>query len=148
MARAGFTAPLPAKLYFRIGEVAKLCALEAYVLRYWETQFPQLRPEKARSGQRVYKRKDLELILRLKALLYEQRFTIAGARRLLAGEERDGTARRDDAAAAAAARDATLARESALRGLAGLRKGVRELRALIDEDAAADPSALHAVERT
>jgi len=148
MARPAFTTPLPAKLYFRIGEVAKLCKLEPYVLRYWETQFPQLRPEKARSGQRVYKRKDVELVQRLKTLLYEQRFTLAGARRFLAEEERSGTSRRGDAAQAAADRKSGHAREGTLRAVAALRKGIEQLRALIDEDAASDPSALRPVERS
>ena len=71
---------IPEKLYFRIGEVAQLCRLPAYVLRFWETEFPQLKPVKSSTGQRMYRRKDVENVLRIKQLLYEEGFTIAGAR--------------------------------------------------------------------
>jgi len=71
---------IPEKLYFRIGEVADLCRLPAYVLRFWESEFPQLKPVKSSTGQRMYRRKDVENVLRIKELLYEQGFTIAGAR--------------------------------------------------------------------
>ncbi|MBA3912513.1 MAG: MerR family transcriptional regulator [Acidobacteriales bacterium] len=71
---------IPDKLYFRIGEVAKLCALPTYVLRFWETEFPQLKPVKSSTGQRMYRKKDVESVLRIKGLLYDEGFTIAGAR--------------------------------------------------------------------
>src|SRR5437762_11493463 len=71
---------IPDKLYFRIGEVARLCRLPAYVLRFWETEFPQLKPVKSSTGQRMYRRRDVESVLRIKKLLYEDGFTIAGAR--------------------------------------------------------------------
>ena len=71
---------IPEKLYFRIGEVARLCRLPAYVLRFWETEFPQLKPVKSSTGQRMYRRRDVENVLRIKKLLYEDGFTIAGAR--------------------------------------------------------------------
>jgi len=71
---------IPDKLYFRIGEVASLCHLPAYVLRFWESEFPQLKPVKSGTGQRMYRRRDVESVLRIKRLLYEQGFTIAGAR--------------------------------------------------------------------
>ena len=71
---------IPDKLFFRIGEVAKLCKLPAYVLRFWETEFPQLAPKKSSTGQRLYRQKDVENVVRIKKLLYEQGFTIAGAR--------------------------------------------------------------------
>ena len=74
---------IPDKLYFRIGEVSRLCRLPAYVLRFWETEFPQLRPVKSNTGQRMYRRKDVEAVLRIKKLLYEEGFTIAGARQQL-----------------------------------------------------------------
>jgi len=74
---------IPDKLYFRIGEVAELCRLPAYVLRFWETEFPHLKPTKSGAGQRMYRRKDVESILRIKRLLYEEGFTIAGARQQL-----------------------------------------------------------------
>jgi DNA-binding transcriptional MerR regulator len=80
------TPEIPDKLYFRIGDVAKLCAVQAYVLRFWETEFPQLRPNKGGTGQRLYRRKDVEIALRIKTLLYDQGYTIAGARQVFKAE--------------------------------------------------------------
>jgi DNA-binding transcriptional MerR regulator len=77
---------IPDKLYFRIGEVATLCRLPAYVLRFWETEFPQLKPVKSSTGQRMYRRRDVESVVKIKKLLYEDGFTIAGARVQLRGE--------------------------------------------------------------
>src|ERR1700746_414751 len=77
---------IPDKLYFRIGEVSRLCRLPAYVLRFWETEFPQLKPVKSSTGQRMYRQRDVENVLRIKKLLYEQGFTIAGAREQLKHE--------------------------------------------------------------
>jgi DNA-binding transcriptional MerR regulator len=74
---------LPDRKYFKIGEVASLLGVEAHVLRYWETQFPQLKPHKARSGHRLYRRREVETLLVIKDLLHVQRFTIAGARQAL-----------------------------------------------------------------
>jgi DNA-binding transcriptional MerR regulator len=74
---------IPEKLYFRIGEVARLCRLPAYVLRFWETEFPQLKPVKSSTGQRMYRRRDVESVVRIKQLLYEDGYTIAGARQHL-----------------------------------------------------------------
>lgn len=71
---------IPDKLYFKIGEVSELLGLEPYVLRYWETEFAVLSPKKSGTGHRLYRRKDVELLLRIKHLLYEKRFTIEGAR--------------------------------------------------------------------
>src|SRR3984893_14704039 len=77
---------IPDKIYFRIGEVATLCRLPAYVLRFWESEFPQLKPVKSSTGQRMYRRRDVESVLRIKQLLYEQGFTIVGARQQLRSE--------------------------------------------------------------
>jgi DNA-binding transcriptional MerR regulator len=74
---------IPDKLFFRIGEVSTMLGLEPYVLRYWETEFPSLSPKKSGTGHRLYRRKDVELLLRIKHLLYERRFTIDGARQFL-----------------------------------------------------------------
>ena len=79
---------IPEKLYFRIGEVAELCRLPAYVLRFWETEFPQLKPVKSSTGQRMYRHKDVENVLHIKRLLYEEGFTIAGARQQLRVENK------------------------------------------------------------
>ena len=79
---------IPDKLYFKIGEVSELLGVEPYVLRYWETEFPLLSPKKSGTGHRLFRRKDVELLLRIKHLLYEKRFTIEGARQSLLGEAR------------------------------------------------------------
>jgi DNA-binding transcriptional MerR regulator len=79
---------IPGKLYFRIGEVSELCKLPAYVLRFWESEFPQLRPGKSSTGQRLYRRKDVENVLKIRRLLYEQGYTIVGARQILKSESR------------------------------------------------------------
>jgi len=77
---------IPDKLYFRIGEVATLCHLPAYVLRFWESEFPQLKPVKSSTGQRMYRKRDVESVLRIKQLLYDQGFTISGARQQMRAE--------------------------------------------------------------
>ena|SRR5580700_2105339 len=74
---------IPNKLYFRIGDVARLAGIKPYVLRFWETEFPGLGPRKSGTGHRLYRRKDVEIVLEIKRLLYEQRFTIEGARKFL-----------------------------------------------------------------
>src|SRR5258708_3606773 len=85
LAEPGIGSPLeiPDKLYFRIGEVARLAGIKPYVLRFWETEFPSLGPKKSGTGHRLYRRKEVELVLEIKRLLYEQRFTIEGARKYL-----------------------------------------------------------------
>lgn len=80
---------IPEKIYFKIGEVCGIVGVQAHVLRYWETEFPMLSPQKNRSGQRSYRRKDVEISLRIKELLYDEMFTIAGARKKLQTEHRE-----------------------------------------------------------
>jgi DNA-binding transcriptional MerR regulator len=84
---------IPEKLFFRIGEVCDLIKVQPHVLRYWETEFPMLAPQKNRAGQRVYRRKDVEMVLRIRDLLYEEKFTIAGAKKKLLDESRAGSVR-------------------------------------------------------
>jgi DNA-binding transcriptional MerR regulator len=79
---------IPDKLYFKIGEVSELLGVEPYVLRYWETEFPVLSPKKSGTGHRLYRRKDVELLLRIKHLLRDKRYTIEGARQSLQAEAR------------------------------------------------------------
>ncbi len=86
----GSAREIPDKLYFRIGEVAKLCAVPAYVLRFWEGEFPQLKPNKGGTGQRLYRRRDVEMALRVKTLLYDEGYTIPGARQAIKSELRTG----------------------------------------------------------
>ena len=81
---------LPEKIYFKIGEVCELVGVQAHVLRYWETEFPTLSPQKNKSGQRSYRRRDVEIALRIKQLLYNEMFTIAGAIKKLQAEQRGG----------------------------------------------------------
>lgn len=84
---------IPDKLFFKIGEVCELVGVQAHVLRYWESEFPMLQPQKNRAGQRTYRRKDVEMAFRIKELLYGEGFTIAGAKRKLAGERTGAAAR-------------------------------------------------------
>ena len=84
----GRTREIPDKLYFRIGEVARLCEVPAYVLRFWEGEFPQLKPNKGGTGQRLYRRRDVEMALRIKTLLYDEGYTIPGARQAFKSELR------------------------------------------------------------
>ena len=84
---------IPEKLFFRIGEVCELIKVQPHVLRYWETEFPMLAPQKNRAGQRVYRRKDVEMVMRIRDLLYEEKFTIAGAKKKLIDEMRGSGAR-------------------------------------------------------
>ena len=87
---------IPEKLFFKIGEVCELAGVQAHVLRYWETEFPMLAPQKNRAGQRTYRRRDVEMALRIKELLYDEQYTIAGAKKKLAHELRGGSIRHDD----------------------------------------------------
>src|SRR5579862_8655479 len=80
---------IPDKLFFRIGEVSEIVGVEPYVLRYWESEFPALAPRKSSSGQRMFRRKDVELLLRIKHLLYDKKFTIEGARKELQDKDNE-----------------------------------------------------------
>jgi DNA-binding transcriptional MerR regulator len=80
---------IPDKLYFKIGEVAKLCAIQTYVLRFWESEFPQLRPTKSGTGQRLYRKRDVEMAMKIRRLLYEEGYTIPGARMAFQQESRN-----------------------------------------------------------
>jgi DNA-binding transcriptional MerR regulator len=80
---------IPSKLFFKIGEVCELTDTQPYVLRYWESEFPALAPAKNNSGQRIYRRRDIETVLRIKTLLYEEGFTIAGAKKKLEQEMKE-----------------------------------------------------------
>ncbi|MDR3725872.1 MAG: MerR family transcriptional regulator [Terracidiphilus sp.] len=84
---------IPDRLYFKIGDVARICEVETYVLRFWETQFPQLKPNKSGTGQRLYRRRDVELALEIKRLVHAEGYTLAGARQVLV----DQTHHRSDA---------------------------------------------------
>lgn len=134
---------IPDKLYFRIGEVARLAGIKPYVLRFWETEFPTLGPKKSGTGHRLYRRKEVELVLEIKRLLYDKRYTIEGARRFLEGQSKDGRAKepgkdargksaaarkqRAKAAAAGAGAQAALFDDAETSLLETVRKELREL---------------------
>ncbi len=88
--QGGAKGRIPDKLYFRIGEASRLVGVPSSVLRYWETEFPRIRPKRTAKGQRLYRRSDLELLLEIKHLLYERKFTIKGARKYLARRPKQG----------------------------------------------------------
>ncbi len=117
---------IPDKLYFRIGEVAKLCEVPAYVLRFWEGEFPQLKPNKGGTGQRLYRRRDVEMALRIKSLLYDEGYTIPGARAAFKSELRTGK----DPQTGAGAGDA---RTVDPKHLLALQKDLREIFALLSK---------------
>jgi DNA-binding transcriptional MerR regulator len=120
---------IPDKLYFRIGEVSKLCDLPAYVLRFWESEFPNLKPHKGGTGQRLYRRRDVEMALRIKSLLYDEGYTIPGARQVFKAELRHKEPQLaldiDDEAPAAPSKQ-----------LRKLQKELRDLHALLSKPAA------------
>lgn len=97
-ATAELPTEVPDRLYFRIGEVSDITGVPPYVLRYWESEFPALQPRKSGGGQRLYRKRDVVLVLEIKKLLYQERYTVAGARRRLT--EREERARRLEARAA------------------------------------------------
>ena len=95
---------IPEKLFFKIGEVCDIAGVQAHVLRYWESEFPTLAPQKNRAGQRTYRRRDVEMALRIKELLYDEQYTIAGAKKKLASEIRGGAVREASSTAKAPGR--------------------------------------------
>lgn len=129
----------PVKLYYRIGEVAEIVGVEPHVLRYWETEFRTIRPQKSRKGQRVYNRRDVEKLLRVKDLLYNQGFTIAGARKRL----RDGAPQAETVAAPEAASAPVSPAAAARSGPSPLREALLGLRqdvvAMLGELGEAEP---------
>ncbi len=108
---------IPDRLYFRIGEVSQLTGLPAYVLRFWESEFPQLKPTKGSTGQRMYRQREVELVLHIKALVHEQGYTLAGARDLLKAEAKPARAQMTLLAPTKPAKD----------DLKKIRQGLREI---------------------
>jgi len=111
---------VPVKLYYRIGEVAEIVGVEAHVLRYWESEFKSIRPQKSAKGQRVYSRRDLDKLLRVKELLYQQGYTIAGAKKQLRDGAGDPAADPDQAALAKLRAELSTMREQITRELEAL----------------------------
>ena len=121
---------IPDRLYFRIGEVAEICRLPAYVLRFWETEFPQLRPVKSNTGQRMFRQRDVELVVRIRKLLYDEGFTISGARQFLKAETKRARASSDLPFPAKPPHDE----------LKRVRQGLREILALLSRSKQAKPA--------
>ena len=132
------TTRIPNKLFFKIGEVCEITDTQPYVLRYWESEFPALAPAKNSSGQRIYRRRDIETVLRIKQLLYDEGFTIAGAKKRLEQEllEKNGTDRRgvpDDELAVPPVPAAVAAHDERTRlVLLEVRQQLREMLTLLD----------------
>ena len=132
---------IPNKLFFKIGEVCELTDTQPYVLRYWESEFPSLAPAKNSSGQRIYRRRDIETVLRIKELLYDEGFTIAGAKKRLEAESAGRSPTPQSQAAAAPpppvnepeppADDGGDKTRAALREL---KEGLREILTLLDRN--------------
>ena len=117
-------ATIPDKMFFRIGEVSEITGVKPYVLRYWESEFRLLRPNKNKSGQRVYRRRDVETVIEIRDLLHQRKFTIAGAKKWLSGEGRAQVAERQmELGFAAADRAAAIRR---------IREGLASLEKLLD----------------
>src|SRR3979490_1690853 len=140
---------IPEKLFFKIGEVCELAGVQAHVLRYWESEFTMLAPQKNRAGQRVYRKRDVEIALRIKELLYEDQYTIAGAKKRLANDLRAGgklkiVSSQDDSesdasqtpalgeVSSATAQSTARASAEQRKSLRGVAKELRELLALLD----------------
>jgi DNA-binding transcriptional MerR regulator len=121
---------IPDKLYFRIGEVSRLAGIKPYVLRFWETEFSSLGPKKSGKGHRLYRRKDVELVLEIKRLLYDNRYTIEGARKYLDSRARDGGAHAAAASAGKPARSQSLFADPAP-ALEAIRKELAEILELL-----------------
>jgi DNA-binding transcriptional MerR regulator len=96
--RAPETPSIPDRLYFKIGDVARICKIETYVLRFWETQFPQLKPNKSGTGQRLYRKRDVEIALEIKRLVYTAGYTLSGARQALSHLRRAESSQADSPA--------------------------------------------------
>ena len=131
---------IPDKLFYKIGEVCDHIGVQPHVLRYWESEFPMLAPQKNRAGQRVYRRKDLEIVMRIRELLYDEKFTIAGAKRKLSEELRGGAGARlkvvtpemaADAEAAGLANSAASSVQTGAHAKRSLKRIRRELEAVL-----------------
>ena len=122
---------IPDRLYFKIGDVARICAVEPYVLRFWETQFPQLKPNKSGTGQRLYRRREVEVALEIKRLVHGEGYTLSGARQALEVQRRHPAGPFE---APAPQRDETVAET-----VRSVRAELQEIRSLLSTHAPARP---------
>jgi DNA-binding transcriptional MerR regulator len=125
--------PIPNKLFFKIGEVCEITDTQPYVLRYWESEFPALAPAKNSSGQRIYRRRDIETVLRIKQLLYEEGFTIAGAKKRLE-TEMAGKGNTPQSQAAAVVQSEENADDPTRKALQEVRETLREILTLLERN--------------
>jgi DNA-binding transcriptional MerR regulator len=137
---AGPAREIPDKLYFRIGEVAKLCEVPAYVLRFWESEFPQLKPNKGGTGQRLYRRRDVEMALRIKTLLYDEGYTIPGARQAFKAELRSSKELAAEPATGEPGEGESKPQTVHLQHIVALQKDLRALLAMLSKPATARTS--------
>src|ERR1700676_3230223 len=122
---------IPDRLYFKIGDVAQLCGVETYVLRFWETQFPQLKPNKSGTGQRLYRKREVELALDIKRLVHDDGYTIAGARQALDSGNRRGALQQAAAPAAVAPAAGNARSEPDKAAILRVKSELREIVALL-----------------
>ncbi len=127
---------IPDRLYFKIGDVARICGLETYVLRFWESQFPQLKPNKSGTGQRLYRRRDVELVLEIKRLVHGQGYTLPGARQALEQMQRGQNPREPQASLPLRSGDSGRRRDKTAAILRQARAELREIASLL---ASSDP---------
>ncbi len=123
--RAPESPSIPDRLYFKIGDVARICKIEAYVLRFWESQFPQLKPNKSGTGQRLYRKRDVEIALEIKRLVYSEGYTLSGARHAL------GQARRSESAPSAEEPVSGKKRDSVAATIGRARAELREIAGML-----------------
>jgi DNA-binding transcriptional MerR regulator len=126
------TPQIPDRLFFRIGDVSQLAGVEAYVLRFWEGEFPSLSPKKTSSGQRQYRRKDVETVLEIKRLLYDEGYTIAGARKAMRSRSRQKKSASKKRGQPALPFPAAQPNDGGL-DLSGIKKELRDILALLDK---------------
>jgi DNA-binding transcriptional MerR regulator len=134
--RAPETPAIPDRLYFKIGDVAKICEVETYVLRFWESQFPQLKPNKSGTGQRLYRRRDVEMVLDIKRLVHGEGYTISGARQAL---EQTHHRRDSQLKVAASNQDQAKAGDSVAAAIGHARGELREIMGLLGAPVAPQP---------
>jgi len=130
--KQAYEAPaIPDRLYFKIGDVARLCGVETYVLRFWESQFPQLKPNKSGTGQRLYRRRDVEMALEIKRLVHAEGYTLLGARQTLEQAQRRPNGSHDAKNGVAVAADAGKRRDAVAAAIGHARAELRELAGLL-----------------
>lgn len=130
---------IPDRLYFKIGDVARLCGVETYVLRFWESQFPQLKPNKSGTGQRLYRRREVELALEIKRLVHTQGYTLSGARTVLEQGQRRTPKRDDSQATLPIAVDQTQRLDAVAAAIGHARAELREIANILGAPAVQQP---------